>query len=71
MGRAAALPFGNPLPGEGRACGRGGRIATTSLRTGLAMTPLRGVRADRVVRPYGRSIEARTDRVSPSVRAKR
>ena len=33
------------------------------------MTPLRGVRADRVVRPYGRSIEARTDRVSPSVTA--
>ena len=33
------LPFGKPHPGVGR----GERIATTSLRTGLAMTPLRGV----------------------------
>ena len=51
-----ASPCQPPL-GKG-AMGTGVRIATTSLRTGLAMTPFtRGAvqhrRADRVVRPYG------------------
>ena len=51
-----ASPCQPPLGKE--AMGTGVRIATTSLRTGLAMTPFtRGAvqhrRADRVVRPYG------------------
>ena len=51
-----ASPCRGPL-GKG-AMGTGVRIATTSLQTGLAMTPFtRGAvqhrRADRVVRPYG------------------